>query len=104
MPVKKTDAGRSYKVDGKKLTWTTEDDGNQIEIPLRVKMKVIRAVGSQDMDAEGMFALLELIVPDQSELLDEMDVNDFQAMFTTWQSEYELLSGATLGESEGSST
>ena len=102
MPAKTTDAGRKYEVDGKTLTWTT-DEGQQVTVPLRLKLKVIRSMGAEDLNPDTMFALLEKIIPDQAEVLDEMDLNDFQEMFKTWQSEYAALSGATLGESQGSS-
>ena len=97
MPEKKATNGTRYHIDGKVFTWTT-DDGDTITIPMRIKLKVLRLMGDKDMDATVMFEMLEAIAPDQSAVLDEMDVNDFQAMFTTWQDEYTKLSGATLGE------
>ena len=103
MPTKKTDAGREYEVDGKRLTWhPLDDDGNangaSVTIPLRIKLKVVRAMGDRDMDTGAMFDMLEALIPDQAETLDEMDINDFQEMFTTWQAEYNSLTGASLGE------
>lgn len=103
MPTKKTATGREYKVDGKTFTWTT-DEGDTITVPMRIKLKVIRSMADRDMDAGAMFDILEKIVPDQAEVLDEQDVNDFMQMFRTWQSEYTALSGATPGESQGSPT
>lgn len=102
MPTKKTKQGHPYKVDGKAFTWTTEDE-SEVTIPLRVKMKTLRAMSDVDMDADGMFKMIEAIAPGQSEALDEMDVNDFTNMFGAWQKEYQALSGATLGESSSSS-
>jgi hypothetical protein len=96
MPTKKAN-GKQYAVNGKTFTWTTED-GDTVEIPLRIKLKVIRDLADRDMDAAAMFAILERVVPDQTDTLDEMDLNDFSAMFSTWQDEYQKLSGATLGE------
>lgn len=52
----------------------------------------------------GMFAMLEAVIPNQSATLDQMDVNDFTEMFTTWNNEYTALTGASLGESSGSSS
>lgn len=110
MPEKTTKDGRTYRIDGKALFWPPEDDdgaqGNlpEIRIPLRLKMKTVLAVAGRDMDNESMNALLSAVIPDQSEALGEMDVNDFQDMFTTWQTEYNSLTGASLGESSGSSS
>ena len=97
MPTKKTAADKRYSIDGKTFTWTTED-GEAVEIPMRIKLKVIRSLAGRDLDAEAMFLILEQIIPGQAETLDEMDLNDFQDMFSTWQDEYQKLSGATLGE------
>lgn len=92
------------KVEGKTFVWTTED-GEPVTIPLRIKLKVLRAVGSErDLDAEAMFDMLGLLIPDQAEVLDEMDVNDFTAMFAAWQKAYNERAGAQLGESSSSST
>jgi hypothetical protein len=111
MPTKKTEAGREYQVTDKKFIWSPEDDagevGNlpQVEIPLRIKLKVIRALADRDLDdAAAMFDLLEAIVPGQADVLDEMDMNDFVDMFGTWQNEYTALNGASLPESSGSSS
>lgn len=103
MPEKKTQNGEPYKIDGKTFTWTT-DDGVDVSIPLRVKLKVIRSMAERDLDADAMFEILDAIAPGQGELIDDMDVNDFQAMFTTWQREYQALSGASLGEASSSSS
>lgn len=104
MPTKKTDTGREYEIDGKRFVWRPLDDDDQpgnlpdVEIPLRIKLGTIRALAHRDLDAAAMFDILEQVIPDQAEALDEMDLNDFQAMFSTWQAEYQALSGATLGE------
>ena len=97
MPTKTTKSAQKYQVDGKAFIWTTED-GDTITIPLRIKLKVIRGMAGRELDADAMFDMLDKLVPDQSDAIDEMDLNDFQAMFSAWQSEYESLSGATLGE------
>lgn len=104
MPSKTTKADASYEVDGKMFIWHPIDDddvrGNleEVRIPMRIKLKVIRDLAGKDLDAGRMFEVLERIIPDQAEALDEMDLNDFQQMFTVWQTEYEALQGATPGE------
>lgn len=109
MPEKTTDTGRTYTVDGKKFTWYPLDENDQtdtltpVTIPLRIKFGLVRDLVGQGLDAQGMFDFLNRLIPDQAEALDEMDLNDFQAMFSAWQAEYELLSGASLGESGSSS-
>lgn len=102
MPTKTTASGREYEVDGKAFRWTT-DDGDVVSIPLRIKLKLLRSMAGDELDAASMFKMLDALIPEQAEQLDEMDVNDFQAMFTTWQAEYQALSGASLGEAGGSS-
>ena len=92
-----------YRIDGKAFIWTTED-GDEVRIPLRIKLKVLRSLAGDDLDINAMLKMIDAIVPDQGDVIDEMDVNDFQAMFSTWQKEYTALSGATLGESAGSSS
>jgi hypothetical protein len=99
----KTVDPKRYEIDGKRFIWhpdAAEDEPMaDIVIPLRMKMKIVREVS--DLDAEDittMFAILEKIIPGQSEAIDELDVNDFVAMFTTWQNEYLSLNGASLGE------
>lgn len=110
MPSKKTDAGREYEVTGKRFVWHPLDDDDQpghlpaVEIPLRLKLGAIRDLTGRELDATAMFEILERIIPNQTEQLDNMDLNDFQAMFFAWQTEYRLLAGASLGESERSST
>lgn len=108
MPEKTTPSGRKYDVTGKALTWHPEDEDGEtgnlpdVVIPMRIKLKVIRSMNDQNIDSASMFAIIESLVPGQGDALDEMDVNDFQDMFATWQSEYKALSGASLGESVSS--
>lgn len=92
-----------YTIDGKTFMWTTED-GVGIQIPMRIKLKVIRGMAGVELHADAMFKVLDSLIPDQAAALDEMDINDFQAMFTAWQNEYQALSGASLGESARSSS
>lgn len=107
MPTKTTKSGREYDIDGRTLIWHADVDEDEapfdVRIPLRIKMRVLRAYNGAELSAENMMAMLEAIIPNQSEQLDEVDVNDFQEMFTTWQAEYELLNGASLGEASRSS-
>jgi hypothetical protein len=109
MPEKTTKSGRTYELDGRRFTWYPLDDDDQpgnlepVTIPLRIKFGLVRDLVGQGLDAQGMFDFLNRLIPDQSAALDEMDLNDFQDMFATWQAEYEALSGATLGESGASS-
>ncbi len=98
MPAKTTKNGQRFKIDGKKFVWTTDEDA-EVTIPMRLKLKAIRAFADEDIaNVATMFRVLEQIIPDQADELDEMDVNDFQAMFSAWQDEYTKLSGASLGE------
>lgn len=110
MPEKTSKQGRKYDIDGRKILWHPEDDdgvtGNlpDVRVPLRVKLGLILDVGDVNMDAAGMVRMLNLIIPDQMDTLREMDVNDFQDMFVTWQDEYNTLTGASLGESSASAS
>jgi len=97
MPDKQATNGTRYHIDGKVFTWTT-DDGDTVTIPLRLKLKALRGLSKKEMNVDTMFEMFEAIAPSQGEVAEEMDVNDFQAMFVAWQEEYTKLSGATLGE------
>lgn len=109
MPEKTSKQGRKYDIDGRKVVWHPEDDDGEtgsipdIRIPLRLKLGLVLDMASKDLDNQSMAEMLEAIIPDQMDVLREMDVNDFQDMFQTWQSEYNAVSGATLPESSGSS-
>lgn len=103
MPEKTAENGSTYKIDGKTFVWTT-DEGDEVTIPLRIKLKVIRKMAGRDLnDLDVMFDIIEAIAPGQADKLDEQDALDFQAMFEAWNDEYKALSGATLGEASGSS-
>lgn len=111
MVTKTTKTGRTYEIDGRRLTWHAavwEDEGEapfDITIPLRMRLGVLRPLAQANLEDVGaMFDLLEGVIPDQADKLDQLDVNDFAEMFTTWQDEYTTLNGASLGESVGSST
>lgn len=102
MATKAPQKDERYRIDGKAFIWTTED-GDDVRIPLRIKLKVLRSLSGDELDLDGMMRMIDAVIPDQGDVVDEMDVNDFQAMFSTWQREYTALSGASLGESAGSS-
>lgn len=108
MPEKTSKQGRKYDIDGRKIIWHPEDDegvsGNvpDVRIPLRLKLSLILDMAGREMDNSVMAELLEHVIPDQMEILREMDVNDFQDMFATWQDEYNTLTGASTGESSAS--
>jgi hypothetical protein len=109
MPTKQTASGREYDIDGKKFVWHPLDENDEagnlpdVTIPLRLKLKVVRSLGGRTLDNDVMFEMLEALIPNQTEVLDEMDVNDFQDMFGAWQEEYNSVTGADLGESSASS-
>ncbi|HKY57660.1 MAG TPA: hypothetical protein VJL80_06455 [Aeromicrobium sp.] len=108
MPTKTSNDGRAFDIDGRKLIWHPEgEDGEpgglpDVTIPLRIKLGLVLDHAEKSFDNEGMAEFLSKLIPDQMETLREMDVNDFQDMFTTWQSEYNMLTGASLGESSRS--
>ena len=110
MPTKKTPHGREYEINGKRFVWHPLDDDDEpgnlpdVTIPLRIKLGIIYAMAGRSLDATGMADILDALIPDQRDALREMDLNDFQEMFTTWQAEYNQLSGASLGESAPSLT
>ena len=91
------------KVVGKVFTWTTEDDAT-ITIPLRINMEVLESMSDGDLDATGMLAMISKIAPGQGDVIGATDVNDFMDCFKAWQDAYNNRTGATLGESSGSST
>ena len=108
MPEKISKQGRKHNIDGRKIVWHPEDDegatGNlpDIRIPLRLKLALVLDLAGKELDNSTMALMLERLIPDQMETLREMDVNDFQDMFVTWQDEYNTLTGASLGESSAS--
>lgn len=124
MPTKQHQ-GHEYSIDGRRFSWpvldpetgapvfAVDDDGIRtgeplvVTIPMRLKMRVLRAFSaalSQGDEVDAMLGLIEAIAPNQADAIDELDVNEFQTMFAAWQHEYNLLTGASLGESEGSSS
>lgn len=108
MVTKTSTQGRQYDLDGRRFTWHPEQfDGEatlpDISIPLRIKMGMILDLAGREMDNAVIAEMFERIIPTQMDVVREMDVNDCQDMFTTWQTEYNSLTGASLGESSGSS-
>lgn len=88
-----------YTVEDKTFIWTT-DEGTEVKLPLRLKLKVLRALAHEDLDnVSTMFAMIDAIAPGQQDVLDEQDVKDFTEMFAAWQQVYNDEAGATLGES-----
>ena len=113
MVSKISENGRRYDIDGRTFVWHPEDDdgvqGNMpdVQIPLRIKLKTVLAIGDGDITASNskMIEMVNAIIKgDSAEVVEEMDVNDFQDMFVTWMSEYNTLTGASLGESSGSAS
>jgi hypothetical protein len=103
MPSKKSKTGQQYTIDGKTFVWTSTEAEVEVKIPMRIKLKTLRAFSGRNLDDfETMFDLLDAVAPGQAEALDEMDLNEFQVMFDAWQTEYNALSGATLGEASSS--
>ena len=104
MSTKKTETGREYEIRGKKFIWHPLDDDDQpgnlpeVMIPLRLKLGILYDLAGRDLDAAAMADMLDAMIPDQREVLREMDVLDFQEMFETWQGVYQARAGATLGE------
>lgn len=101
MPEKKSKNGQRYKINGRVLIWTTDgtwDDPTEIQLPLRIKLRVLRELNDRELDADTMATMLEAVAPAEAAKFPEMDANDFTEMFLTWRREYENLSGATLGE------
>lgn len=92
------DTAARYRVVENTFVWTT-DEGVSIRLPLKLKMKVIRALADKDLDnVSTMFDMIDAIAPGQNDALDDQDVNDFTAMFTQWQKVYNDRAGASLGE------
>ena len=96
------ETGQVYEIDGKKFTWHPDAETDQplpdVVLPLRMKLKLIREFADRPMDADARAEFIEKVAPGSAETVDEMDLRDFDLMYATWQTEYENLSGATLGE------
>jgi hypothetical protein len=102
MVTKHTPEGHPYEVTGKMFVWAGEDA--IVHIPLRMKVKALRSLNAEADDTDAMLAILDRIAPGQQELIDELDVVlELTPMFKAWQAEYMALTGASLGESVGSS-
>lgn len=109
MPSKKSKSGRDYEIDGRKMIWHADVDEDEtpfdVTLPLRLKLKALRPFADATSDdVAAMFDMVAAVIPGQTEQLDEMDLNDFEDMFSTWQDEYKNLNGASLGEASSSSS
>jgi len=104
MPTRTTEHGREYKVDGKYLVWTTDawedEKSSTIRLPLRIKLgAIVKIAESGDLNNNAtQLEILLAVVPMAREALEDMDVNDFRAMFETWLTTYNTLTGTGLGE------
>jgi hypothetical protein len=97
--------GRPYEIDGKYIVWhpevwEDEDPLPDVRLPLRMKMGVLLDIGENVASStnEKMRETLLAIVPSAVDVLDQMDVNDFQDMFMTWMDVYSGRAGLNLGE------
>lgn len=105
-----TKTGRAYAVEDKHLVWTPEVWPGEpalpeIRIPLRMKLGLAGALSKAESsgDVDTMSELIGRLAPGVTkDVLDEMDVADFGAMFEAWGHEFQLLQGATLGEASAS--
>jgi hypothetical protein len=109
MPTKTSASGRKFDIDGRVLIWHPEQfEGDEqipdVRIPLRLKLGKLLELGEQQVMSsnEKMQQLIIAIAPSQQPMILEMDVNDFQDMFSTWQREYALIAGVAMGESAAS--
>lgn len=108
---KTSKSGVPYRIEGRRFTWSAnhhdpDDDFPAFDITLPLRMKlgtVLDAGAAMDMSTDQMLGFIERLIPGQVDKVREMDLNDFQDMFTEWQGEYSKLTGASLGESGGSS-
>ncbi|MCA0217919.1 MAG: hypothetical protein LCH43_11265 [Actinobacteria bacterium] len=111
MPTKKSIHGRDFDIDGRYLIWHPEqfegdDEIPDVRIPLRIKLGKLLEVGEATALStnETMQQLLAMIAPHEVPSMREMDVNDFQDMVRSWMREYNMLTGASLGESSASAS
>ena len=89
------------EIDGKTFRFHAEDV--TVEVPLRMKLGLLRSLSGRDLDAETMFEILSKVAPGQDEVLDDLDLLEFQDLFSLWQEAYNDKACATLGEASGSS-
>ena len=111
MPTKTTKDGRSYEIEGRWFVWHAdvwEDEGEKpfdVRIPLRFKVGSLRPLKGMSLDdPTAMLEMLDRVIPDQSEKVNDLDVNDLMTMVAAWFDEYNALNGASVGEASGSSS
>lgn len=94
-----------YTVDDKSFVWHSTD-GVDVNIPLKIKTKTLRAMrGVQGDEFDIAFGLIDSLLDDQGrEAVDEMDALETADMVQKFQEEWLARKGASLGESRGSST
>lgn len=105
-----TKSGRAYAVEGKHLVWTPEVWPGEpalpdVRIPLRMKLGLASTLAKAEAsgDIDTLSDIIGRLAPGATkDVLDEMDVADFGAMFETWGHEFALLQGVTLGEASAS--
>jgi len=103
-----TEAGKGYEIIDRLMIWHPDQFDDEppipeIRLPLRIKLKRLLELGETIGSNDQMRQLIAIVAPKQIESVDEMDINDFQSMFLTWQAEYNNVTGASLGESSASS-
>jgi len=111
---KTTKAGRTYRIDGKTITWTPEPWPGEPQLPdlvLPLRLKFGRLIDLADelggetslmASNKNVLRTLELIAPRDIGTVREMDPNEVQDMFATWFDEYNSLNGTNMGERSAS--
>lgn len=81
--------------------WMSSDPGvGEVVIPLKFKVKLLRKMREMEgEDLKFMFFMLEELTPGYQDNIDEMDMVEFQTMFSEWQAEWQSLQGASVPQS-----
>lgn len=106
MPAPKQPQDRKPKKDVlerelEQFTW--ERNGHKVTLPppSKIKAGVIRRASKMDGDLNQIFSVIESIADEESlATIDDMEIDELNEMFIAWQAH----GGASLGESQGSST
>lgn len=81
----------------------TTRDGDEIVLPPRVKVKVLRAVARADSDIDAMLGLIDAVASKKMRArIDEMDADELVDMFEKYSEA--IAGGASVGESESSAS